>query len=58
MAEKKQLLSTDEVLAYLKIGRRTLFRYLEEGMPVIRVTKRKNLYDLDKINEWLEKKSK
>lgn len=54
-ADKKSLLTTEEVMNYLRISRSTLFRYLKEGMPYIQISKRKNLYDLDKVNEWLEK---
>lgn len=55
-AEKKNLLTTEEIMDYLRISRSTLFRYLKEGMPYIQVSKRKNLYDLERVNEWLDKK--
>jgi excisionase family DNA binding protein len=56
MSEKK-LLTSQEIADYLKISRRTLTRYIDQGMPTIRVSTRKNLYDLEAVNVWLQQHS-
>lgn len=55
---RKTLLTTEEIADYLKVDRRTIFRYVKEGLPVLKPTKRKNLYDIDKVHEWLEENKK
>ncbi|KIV58386.1 hypothetical protein AM501_28640 [Aneurinibacillus migulanus] len=54
----KKLLSSEEVMEYLGISRATLTRYVSQrNMPVIRVSKKKNLFDMDAVNQWLAERS-
>ena len=49
------LLSKNEVMKELDISQATYYRYVNQGMPTD--SNSPNMYDLDKIYEWLEKRS-
>lgn len=53
----KLYLSTDEVCKMLDISRPTLYRYINDGLPVIQV-KRKNLFKQRDVESWVESKKK
>lgn len=53
---EKKLLNSEEIMKYLGISRATLTRYVnQKGMPVIRVSRKKNLFDVEEVNKWLSK---
>lgn len=49
-------LSTKELLAEVGISRTTLYRLIEEGLPVQEVGTRKKLYDPDVVREFIKKR--
>lgn len=50
-------MESKEIMDLLKISERTLRRYIKEGMPVIKVSSRKNLYDFEAIEKWLKERT-
>lgn len=51
----KSYVSAKELQDYLKISESTLFRFLKQGMPVLKVGKKINRFCLEDVVEWLEK---
>lgn len=52
-----ELLTTKEVMSIYKIGKRTVYNWIEKGMPVIK----KNMtlrFDRDKVWEWFNNDNK
>lgn len=52
--ETKQLVTAKEVMDFLGVSRKTLYRYkMEKGLPEYKINKTTSRYDMDEIKEWL-----
>jgi excisionase family DNA binding protein len=53
----KKLLTLEEMMQYLNIGRVTLWRYMnEKGMPYYRLPGGDLRFDVDEVRAWMRKK--
>jgi excisionase family DNA binding protein len=54
---KKKLLTLEEMMQYLNIGRVTLWRYMrEKGMPYYQLPGGDLRFDVDEVRAWMRKK--
>lgn len=49
-----EMLTTKEVMELLKVSRPTINRYINKGMPVIRVNKNVIRFEKEKVIHWFK----
>lgn len=55
--ELKQMVTSKEVMAYLGISRKTLYRYEQErGLPRYKLNRTTCRYDMDEVKAWAEER--
>lgn len=52
----EELITTKELAAKLKITTRTIYNWIDDGMPVVKIGY-SNRYELEKVMNWLSKRS-
>ncbi len=51
----KELISCKELMAKLDISRRTIYNYMNLGMPFYRISYKKLRFNYDEVYKWLVK---
>lgn len=52
--KNKQLVTAKEVMEFLGVSRKTLYRYkMEKGLPEYKINKTTSRYDMNEIKAWL-----
>jgi len=51
-----EILTTKELMEKLKVSRKTISNWLNEGMPCIRLGKKLIRYELNEVIDYLEKR--
>lgn len=52
--KNKQLVTAKEVMEFLGVSRKTLYRYkMEKGLPEYKINKTTSRYDMKEIKAWL-----
>lgn len=52
-----RLIDVNELAKHLNVSRKTIFNYMKNGMPCIRLSVRTLRFDYDDVVDWLKRKA-